>query len=164
MSYLNSIEKLLIDIKDELEEVVGEANQQDVIWSIFFNKRLNVYSKNKNLLCFDFFIKKIDPEINGYLLSPFMTINLSLSYGSIKMLPTPIGNINVYYSINVSACHLKAGLKEFILEALKEYKEVVTSSIAGEKILHKKMGMPEVFNFDNLEKLMEEPPNEAEDR
>ncbi len=162
MSYLTSIEKLLVDIKDELEETVGEATQQDVIWSIMFNKQLNVYSKNKDLVCFDFFIKKIDPEVNGYLLTPFMNINLSLNYGSIKMLPTPTGDINVYYSISVSACHLRSGLKEFILEALEEYKLVVSSSIAGEKLLHKKMGMPEVFDFDNLEKLLEEPPNEAE--
>lgn len=164
MSYLTSIEKLLVDIKDELEETVGEAAQQDVIWSIMFNKQLNVYSKNKDLVCFEFFIKKIDPEVNGYLLTPFMNINLSLNYGGIKMLPTPTGNINVYYTINVSACHLYSGLKEFILRALEEYKEVVKSSIEGEKLLHKKMGMPEVFNFDNLEKLLQEPPIEDKDK
>lgn len=164
MSYLTSVEKLLLEINDELEEAVGETNQQDVFWSIMLNKKLNVYSKNKNLLCFEFFIKKIDPEVNGYLLTPFMTINLSLCYGSIKLLPTPSGDINVYYSINISACHLYTGLKEFILEALEEYKEVVKSSIEGEKLLHKKMGMPKVFNFDNLEKLLEEPPNETEDK
>lgn len=164
MNYLSSIENLLAGIENELEEVVGERTGDDSIWSIPFNKRLNVYSKNKDLLCFDFFIKKINPEVNGYLLNPFMSINMHLIYGSIKTLPTPGGDINVYYSIGTSACHLYSGLKEFILRALEEYKTVVESSIAGEKLLHRKMGMPEVFDFDNLEKLLEEPPDEAEDK